>query len=195
MGGEPEYYTAPFLLNSTSSSESWPSRDARCHVRVARGSDEARGFACARRRGLHRIAERDCRGAAARRRRTVLYGTRLSARAADAAQMKAGSARRAYSARQASASSRATRSRAPVERQRSAAQQHTHDFVFMDGTQKFGLGVLIETRNRPTGRAAGSYTRRDLQHLFLGRHPSLSGGRRSHAVEAVLCATEHPDLR
>ena len=45
----------------------------------------------------------------------------------------------------------------PVERQRSAAQQHTHDFVFMDGTQKFGLGVLIETRNRPTGRAAGSY--------------------------------------
>ena len=44
-----------------------------------------------------------------------------------------------------------------VERQRSAAPHHTHDFVFMDGSQKFGLGVLIETRSRPTGRAAGNY--------------------------------------
>ena len=27
----------------------------------------------------------------------------------------------------------------------------------MDGTQQFGLGVLLETRARPTGRSAGSY--------------------------------------
>lgn len=42
-------------------------------------------------------------------------------------------------------------------RQRSAAPARTADFGFMDGSQKFGFGVLIETRARPNGRAAGSY--------------------------------------
>jgi methyl acetate hydrolase len=42
-------------------------------------------------------------------------------------------------------------------RQTTAAPERTADFMFMDGTQKFGFGVLVETRDRPTGRAAGSY--------------------------------------
>ena len=45
----------------------------------------------------------------------------------------------------------------PAERQRTALPARTEDFLFMDGTQKFGLGVLLETRERPSGRAAGSY--------------------------------------
>ena len=42
-------------------------------------------------------------------------------------------------------------------RQTSAARERTADFAFMDGTQTFGLAVLLETRARPDGRAAGSY--------------------------------------
>lgn len=42
-------------------------------------------------------------------------------------------------------------------RQQSCVPTRAADFLFMDGTQKFGLGVLIETRARPSGRAAGSY--------------------------------------
>src|SRR5690606_5068664 len=44
-----------------------------------------------------------------------------------------------------------------AERQRTCVPRRTADFLFMDGTQKFGLGVLIETRTRPSGRSAGSY--------------------------------------
>jgi methyl acetate hydrolase len=44
-----------------------------------------------------------------------------------------------------------------ARRQRSADARRTADFGFMDGTQHFGLGVLIETRDRATGRHAGSY--------------------------------------
>lgn len=44
-----------------------------------------------------------------------------------------------------------------MPRQTTAAPERTDDFRFMDGTQKFGLGVLIETRDRPSGRSAGSY--------------------------------------
>jgi methyl acetate hydrolase len=42
-------------------------------------------------------------------------------------------------------------------RQITAAPERTADFVFMDGTQKFGFNVLVETRDRPSGRGAGSY--------------------------------------
>ena len=44
-----------------------------------------------------------------------------------------------------------------AERQTTAAPERTCDFLFMDGTQQFGLGVLVETRVRHSGRAAGSY--------------------------------------
>jgi methyl acetate hydrolase len=44
-----------------------------------------------------------------------------------------------------------------AERQTTALPSRTDDFRFLDGTQKFGLGLAIETRNRPSGRTAGSY--------------------------------------
>ena len=44
-----------------------------------------------------------------------------------------------------------------ARRQTTAAPERTADFAFMDGTQKFGLGVLLETQDRRDGRAAGSY--------------------------------------
>jgi CubicO group peptidase (beta-lactamase class C family) len=45
----------------------------------------------------------------------------------------------------------------PAVRQTTAAPERTADFAFMDGTQKFGFNVLVETRDRPSGRSAGSY--------------------------------------
>lgn len=42
-------------------------------------------------------------------------------------------------------------------RQTTAAPERTADFAFLDGTQKFGFNVLVETRARPSGRAPGSY--------------------------------------
>jgi methyl acetate hydrolase len=38
-----------------------------------------------------------------------------------------------------------------------ALPERTNDFLFMDGTQKFGLGVMVETRNSPLGRSEGSF--------------------------------------
>jgi methyl acetate hydrolase len=61
-----------------------------------------------------------------------------------------------------------------VKRQRSAATQVTDDFVFMDGTQKFGLGVLIETRDRSSGRAAGSYGWAGLYNTYFWVDPRAS---------------------
>lgn len=43
------------------------------------------------------------------------------------------------------------------ERQRSAFRERTLDFDFMDGTQKFGFNVLIDTADREHGRRAASY--------------------------------------
>jgi methyl acetate hydrolase len=44
-----------------------------------------------------------------------------------------------------------------AEPPRTSAPDRTCDFIFMDGTQKFGLGVMIESHDRPGGRPAGSY--------------------------------------
>ena len=44
-----------------------------------------------------------------------------------------------------------------VTRQRTAFPKRSDDFLFIDGSQKFGFGVLIETRPKPSGRSAGSY--------------------------------------
>jgi len=41
--------------------------------------------------------------------------------------------------------------------QRTAYPARTLDFAFLDGTQKFGYNLMIETRDRPQGRAAGSF--------------------------------------
>lgn len=44
-----------------------------------------------------------------------------------------------------------------ARRQTTAYPRRSLDFVFLDGTQKFGFNVMIETRDRPDGRRAGSY--------------------------------------
>jgi methyl acetate hydrolase len=40
---------------------------------------------------------------------------------------------------------------------RSALAERTNDFIFMDGTQKFGFGVMVETRDREGWRSRGAY--------------------------------------
>jgi CubicO group peptidase (beta-lactamase class C family) len=44
-----------------------------------------------------------------------------------------------------------------AEMQRTALADRSNDFVFMDGTQKFGFGVMIETEQHPGKRSIGSY--------------------------------------
>jgi methyl acetate hydrolase len=44
--------------------------------------------------------------------------------------------------------------RAPV--QTSAFTERSNDFIFMNGTQKFGLGLALESRDQPGGRPIGS---------------------------------------
>jgi len=44
-----------------------------------------------------------------------------------------------------------------ANRQTTAFPERSNDFIFMDGTQKFGLGVMIETRDQPSGRSVGAY--------------------------------------
>jgi methyl acetate hydrolase len=61
----------------------------------------------------------------------------------------------------------------PVERQLTAVQKRSDDFRFMDGTQKFGFNVLIETRRRPSGRAAGSYGWGGLYNTYFWVDPSV----------------------
>jgi methyl acetate hydrolase len=41
--------------------------------------------------------------------------------------------------------------------QRTVAPARSSDFTFMDGSQQFGLGVMVETRARAGGRSAGSF--------------------------------------
>jgi CubicO group peptidase (beta-lactamase class C family) len=46
----------------------------------------------------------------------------------------------------------------PAGTQLTALADRSNDFIFMDGSQKFGFGVMIETGNRPGMRAAGSWS-------------------------------------
>jgi methyl acetate hydrolase len=59
-----------------------------------------------------------------------------------------------------------------AERQVAALGERSNDFVFMDGTQKFGFGVMIETRDQPTGRATGSYSWGGIYNTFFWVDPS-----------------------
>ena len=45
-----------------------------------------------------------------------------------------------------------------AEPQQRALAERSNDFIFMDGSQTFGFGVLIETRDRAAGRAAGTFS-------------------------------------
>ncbi len=60
----------------------------------------------------------------------------------------------------------------PVVRQRSAWPALSDDFLFMDGTQRFGFGVLIETRARESGRSAGSYAWAGLYNTYFWVDPA-----------------------
>jgi CubicO group peptidase (beta-lactamase class C family) len=46
----------------------------------------------------------------------------------------------------------------PAGTQLTALADRSNDFIFMDGSQKFGFGVMIETGNRPGMRSAGSWS-------------------------------------
>ncbi len=58
-----------------------------------------------------------------------------------------------------------------VVRQRSALPALSDDFLFMDGTQRFGFGVLIETRGREPGRLPGSYGWGGLYNTYFWVDP------------------------
>jgi len=60
----------------------------------------------------------------------------------------------------------------PVARQRTAFPECSCDFLFMDGTQKFGFGVLIEARASPAGRSAGSYAWGGLYNTYFWVDPA-----------------------
>ena len=64
----------------------------------------------------------------------------------------------------------------PVLRQRSALPALSDDFLFMDGTQRFGFGVLIETRARKAGRSAGSYGWGGLYNTYFWVDPAAGLG-------------------
>jgi CubicO group peptidase (beta-lactamase class C family) len=55
--------------------------------------------------------------------------------------------------------------------QRSALADRSNDFIFMDGSQKFGFGVMIETRDRPGGRAAGSWSWAGIANTYFWVDP------------------------
>ena len=59
-----------------------------------------------------------------------------------------------------------------ADRQTTAAPQRTADFAFMDGTQEFGLGVLLETSGRVGGRSAGSYGWAGIYNTYFWVDPS-----------------------
>jgi methyl acetate hydrolase len=59
-----------------------------------------------------------------------------------------------------------------VPRQRTAFPKRTDDFLFMDGSQKFGFGVLVETRAKPGGRAAGSYGWAGIYNTYFWVDPA-----------------------
>lgn len=59
-------------------------------------------------------------------------------------------------------------------RQRTALPARSNDFVFMDGSQKFGFGVAIETRDRPGGRSAGSYGWGGIYNTYFWVDPAAA---------------------
>jgi methyl acetate hydrolase len=63
-----------------------------------------------------------------------------------------------------------------AERQTTALPSRTDDFRFLDGTQKFGLGLAIETRNRPSGRTAGSYGWGGIFNTYYWIDPAVGLG-------------------
>lgn len=63
-----------------------------------------------------------------------------------------------------------------VETPRSAYPPRTLDFSFIDGTQKFGFNLLLETLPRPQGRHAGSYGWAGICNTFFWVDPAARIG-------------------
>jgi CubicO group peptidase (beta-lactamase class C family) len=63
-----------------------------------------------------------------------------------------------------------------AERQTTALPARTNDFIFLDGTQKFGFGVTVETRAQPSGRPAGSYGWAGIYNTYFWVDPLAGFG-------------------
>lgn len=55
--------------------------------------------------------------------------------------------------------------------QRTALADRSNDFIFMDGSQKFGFGVMVETVDQPGKRPAGSYGWGGIVNTFFWVDP------------------------
>ena len=55
--------------------------------------------------------------------------------------------------------------------QRTVLSDRSNDFIFMDGSQKFGFGVMIESRNRPGMRATGSWSWAGITNTYFWVDP------------------------
>lgn len=60
--------------------------------------------------------------------------------------------------------------------QRSAYPPRTLDFTFLDGTQKFGFNLMIETRSRPGRRSAGSWGWAGIVNTYFWGDPKAGIG-------------------
>ena len=69
--------------------------------------------------------------------------------------------------------------------QTTALPARTNDFIFMDGTQKFGLGFMIETRDASTGRKAGSLSWAGIANTYFWIDPATG-------IAAVICMQLSP---
>lgn len=56
--------------------------------------------------------------------------------------------------------------------QRTALAERSNDFIFMDGSQKFGFGVMIETADRKEGRRAGAYSWAGIYNTYFWVDPA-----------------------
>ena len=55
--------------------------------------------------------------------------------------------------------------------QTTALPERSNDFIFMDGTQKFGFGAMLETRDQATGRHAGSLSWGGILNTYFWLDP------------------------
>jgi CubicO group peptidase (beta-lactamase class C family) len=55
--------------------------------------------------------------------------------------------------------------------QRTAVADRSNDFIFMDGSQRFGFGVMIETRKHPGKREIGAYGWGGIVNTFFWVDP------------------------
>jgi CubicO group peptidase (beta-lactamase class C family) len=58
-----------------------------------------------------------------------------------------------------------------AEQQKTALPERANDFVFMDGSQQFGFGFMIETRNRGNGRSAGTLSWAGIANTYFWLDP------------------------